>query len=73
MTLFLNPKTFPTDVSYGLEACLPRLDCFCSGCIVFLSVDDATEGVVEEKEGGVRKLEPIELINNPPGRYMRAC
>jgi hypothetical protein len=40
---------------------------------VFLSVDDATEGVVEEKEGGVRKLEPIELINNPPGRHVRAC
>jgi hypothetical protein len=30
-------------------------------------VDDTTEGVVEEK-GGVKRLEPIELINNPLGK-----
>jgi hypothetical protein len=33
-----------------------------------ICLDDTTEGViVEEKEGVVKKLEPIELINNPPG------
>ncbi len=37
-------------------------------------VDDTTEGVVEEK-GGVKRLEPIELINNPLGkrRKMKFC